>query len=157
MRLTIPPEEEPREFTHILTDYNGVLAKDGFLFPGVREGLEELGRLFSVHVATADTFGTVAEQLKGLPLDLKVIPSNEPQDEAKLRILEQLGASNTIAIGNGRNDALMLKRAGLGICVVGEEGAAVQALVNAQVVVNNIGDAFGLLLNPYRIVATLRN
>jgi soluble P-type ATPase len=157
MLLTIPPEEKPREFTHILTDYNGVLARDGLLLEEARKGLIEAGRLFSVHVATADTFGTVRDQLEGLPVALQVIPGNVSQDRSKFDILSSLGPEHTIAIGNGRNDALMLKYAGLGICVVGLEGAAVAALLNAQVVVNSIEDAFGLLLNPFRLKATLRN
>ena len=157
MRLTIPPEEKEREFTAILTDYNGVLARDGLLLEGVAEGIRQLARTFSVHVATADTFGTVARQLEGLPVELEIVPSHVPQDEAKLEILKRLGAERTIAIGNGRNDVLMLQNAGLGICVVGCEGASVRALVSAQVVVKSVRDAFGLLRNPRRLVATLRN
>ncbi len=157
MLLTIPPEEEPREFIHILTDYNGVLAVDGVLIREAREGILRAANSFSVNVATADTFGTVRGQLEGLPVTLQVLSSQGPQDEAKLELLRTLGPERTVAIGNGRNDALMLKEAGLGICVMGREGAAVATLINADIVVGSIGDAFGLLMNAERIKATLRN
>ena len=37
---------------------------------------------------------------------------------------ESLGTEKVVAVGNGVNDSLMLKKAALGIIVIGEEGAA---------------------------------
>ncbi len=59
-------------------------------------------------------------------------------------------------MGNGRNDRLMLARAGLGIAVVGPEGAHHEALAAASVVVPDIRAGLDLLLNPKRLLATLR-
>jgi soluble P-type ATPase len=61
-----------------------------------------------------------------------------------------------VCIGNGRNDRLMVAAAGLGIAVIQGEGAAVETLNAARVAVPDIGVALGLLLNPARLVATLR-
>jgi soluble P-type ATPase len=54
------------------------------------------------------------------------------------------------------NDSLMMKKAALGIIVIGEEGASVKAINNADIVVKDIHDALDLLLNKIRIKATLR-
>ena len=61
-----------------------------------------------------------------------------------------------IAIGQGANDAAMLKEAALGIGVMSPEGAATETLLSADIVVPNIFVAFDLLDNPLRIAATLR-
>jgi soluble P-type ATPase len=50
----------------------------------------------------------------------------------------------------------MLKEAAIGIAVVGPEGASAAALQQADVVTRSIIDALDLLLNPRRLVATLR-
>jgi len=49
----------------------------------------------------------------------------------------------------------MIAEAALGICVVGKEGAAGEALGNADLVVTNILDALDFLLKPLRQKATL--
>jgi soluble P-type ATPase len=61
-----------------------------------------------------------------------------------------------VAIGQGANDAGMLREAGLGICVLSPEGTAVETLMNADLVASSIFEALELLEKPLRIVATLR-
>jgi soluble P-type ATPase len=61
-----------------------------------------------------------------------------------------------VAIGNGRNDRLMLAAAVLGIGVVGGEGLAGEALRASGIVVRHIVDALELLPEPRRLIATLR-
>ncbi|MFV0422482.1 HAD family hydrolase [Oleidesulfovibrio sp.] len=77
--------------------------------------------------------------------------------EAKLQVLVQLGATQCVAMGNGRNDALMLKEAALSIAITGTEGTSTAALIAAQVAIHNINDGLDLLLHPARLKATLRN
>jgi len=79
-------------------------------------------------------------------------------DEAdqKGTLVEQLGAERVVAIGNGANDAWMLRASALGMAVLGPEGLAEEALRAADVVVASIHDALDLLLHPRRLVATLR-
>jgi soluble P-type ATPase len=67
-----------------------------------------------------------------------------------------LGAEHTIAIGQGANDALMLKCAIIGICILSEEGTAIEALINADLLVPDIHSGLKLLLNPRRLTASLR-
>ena len=61
-----------------------------------------------------------------------------------------------VAIGQGANDAGMLKSAALGICVLSQEGASVESLLAADLVVPNIFAALELIEKPLRIVASLR-
>jgi soluble P-type ATPase len=75
----------------------------------------------------------------------------------KLEYIAQLGRKTVAAVGNGRNDRLMLQAAGLGIAVIGPECAAAEALAAADIVAPNILAALDLLLNPLRLVATLRS
>ena len=75
----------------------------------------------------------------------------------KLDYVKELGCENTVCIGNGRNDRLMLKEARLGIAVILTEGVAQSTLSSADVVCTNIVSALELLLNPLRLTATLRS
>lgn len=140
---------------YLVADFNGTLACDGVLLPGARDGLCLLAEKLAIHVVTADTFGYAKEALVEIPCELVVLPPGG-QDFAKLRYLENLGASNCVCIGNGRNDRMMLEAAGLSIVVMQGEGAAVETLLMAKVAVADIDAALGLLLNPRRLIATLR-
>ena len=149
------PGAQLLRLSHLILDYNGTLAADGSLLPGVAERLEILAKHLEIHILTADTFGSVRNQVADLPVQLAVIPP-EKQAQAKAAYLEKLGPANAAAIGNGRNDALMLKEAALGIAVMQTEGAATAALLAAEVVTSEIVDALDLLLHPDRLKATLR-
>lgn len=140
---------------HLVADYNGTLARDGRLLPGVAEAFARLAERLTLHVVTADTHGGARAALTGLPCQLTLLPEGA-QDEAKRRIVEALGAAHCAALGNGRNDRLMLAAAGLGIAVIEAEGVAVETLQAARVAAPGIEAALGLLLNPARLVATLR-
>jgi soluble P-type ATPase len=144
------------DLRHLVLDYNGTIALDGGLLPGVAERLAGLAQDLELHVVTADTFGTVAARLKDLPCRLSVLPP-VGQDEAKLAYVRSLGASRVVAVGNGRNDRLMLREAALGLAVLGGEGASALALQAADVVCPDILAALDLLACPLRLVATLRS
>ena len=141
---------------HLVMDYNGTLAVDGMLLPGVAEVLKNLASQINIHVITADTFGMVKEQLKGLPVEITITPM-EDQAGAKLRFISELGTDSVVAIGNGRNDRKMLEAATLGIAVIQTEGSAAETLTGADVVSPGILEALELLLNPKRLIATLRS
>jgi soluble P-type ATPase len=140
---------------HLVLDYNGTLAVDGELLPGVAEGLRALASDLSIHVLTADTFGKAAKGLAGLPCDLAVLPPGE-QDLAKRDFVFKLGADQCACMGNGRNDRLMLEAAGLGVAVILGEGAAGVTLAAADIVCTSITAALELLRHPLRLAATLR-
>jgi len=140
---------------HLVLDYNGTLAVDGVLLPGVKETLQSLSRKIDVHVVTADTFGKAGEGLTGVECQLTVLDPGR-QDQAKLDFVKRLGADRTVAIGNGRNDALMLEAAALGIAVILAEGASTLSLGKADVVCLNVVEALQILTHPLRLRATLR-
>jgi P-type E1-E2 ATPase len=140
---------------HLVCDYNGTLARDGDLLDGVGSRLTALASKLTVQVLTGDTFGTAERALRGLPCAVTVLPA-ERQAEAKAAFVARLGAAEVVAVGNGRNDRLMLSAAALGIGVIGDEGSAADALHACDIVVRDIIDAFALLDNPRRLVATLR-
>jgi soluble P-type ATPase len=140
---------------HLVMDYNGTLAQDGLLLEGIRSRLESLAEQLRLHVITADTFGMAGSQLTGLPCQLVILPVEE-QAQAKLAYVDGLGRDQVVAIGNGRNDRLMVTSAALGITVVQEEGASTETLLAADVVMTDILSALDMLLFPKRLIATLR-
>ncbi len=150
------PGYKALQLEYLLLDYNGTLAYDGELLSGVASRLQQLSPQLKIHVLTADTFGSVREALVEVPADISVL-AKDSQDVAKLRYVLKLGPEKTVAIGNGRNDRLMLQTAALGIAVCQAEGTAVQTLLAADVVIPDIQAALGLLIHPLRLMATLRS
>ena len=144
------------QLAHLVLDYNGTLAVNGDLIDGVKSCLSELAGDLSIHVVTADTFGKAAHALADVDCHLVILPPGN-QAVAKADYVHALGGEATAAIGNGRNDRLMLEHAILGIAVLGEEGAATAAMMAADVVVREVLSALDLLRNPRRLVATLRS
>ena len=149
------PGDEPIKLKNLVIDYNGTLAIDGMLLPGVADRLQILSEKLSIYVVTADTFGRVAKGLEGLPCELVILQPGA-QDSKKRLFVEQLGSNQTACIGNGRNDRLMLQDAVLGIVVVQGECASTAAITAADITATSILDALDLFLNPMRMMATLR-
>lgn len=140
---------------HLVTDVNGTIARDGRLLDKVARPLIAMRDRLTVHLITADTYGRQGDI--DMALALKAVRlSGENQAGEKAEYVRSLGAEKVIAMGNGANDALMLKEAAIGIAVMGDEGLAVEALMAADVTVKDIYDALGLLEFPTRLVATLR-
>jgi len=144
------------QLSSLVMDYNGTLACDGLLLDGVKEKINFLAEKMQIYVITADTFGKAEEQLAGVNCQLHIAPK-ENQAEAKLDFIKKLDAKKTVAIGNGRNDNLMLKNAVLGIAVLQKEGVASATFLVADLVCANILDALDLFVYPLRLVATLRS
>lgn len=141
--------------SRLVLDVNGTIAAGGALLPGVADRLAKLAPTVQAVAVTADTHGTAAELGKSLGIPVHVI---EPGWEAgqKLALVEDLGPETVVAVGNGANDALMLRASAVGVCVVGPEGAARAALESADVVVTDVCSALDLLIDPARLLATLR-
>lgn len=140
---------------HLVLDYNGTIAEDGELIPGVQNRLSTLSQKLSIHVLTADTFGTVEEKLSGAPVKLHILGEGK-QDEMKLDYVRSLDSSSVVSVGNGGNDRLMLEASGLGLSVLQTEGAAAGTLFASDAVCRSICDALDLLIHPLRLTATLR-
>lgn len=143
------------EIEHLVLDVNGTIALDGLPLQGVAEALAELSQVMHVWAITADTCGTAASLGEALGIKVKVITAGE-ESAQKAAFIDDLGAQGVVAVGNGANDGLALRTAAIGIAVLGREGLASEALDAADLVVSDIRDALGLLIEPRRLIATLR-
>ena len=143
------------QLEHLVADVNGTLAVDGVLLDGLAKRIASIRDRLTVHLLTADTHGrqSVIDQQLNL-VATRLTEGNE--QEQKRAFVERLGAEHVAAIGHGANDASMLKAAALGICVMSAEGAAVETILAADLVVPTIFDALDLVDKPIRIIASLR-
>lgn len=154
LELTIPGRGELR-IIHLVTDVNGTLALDGILHDGLAKRIGLLRDRLQIHLLTADTHGRQAVIDGQLNLTaVRITGGNEAQQKADY--VKTLGADSVIAIGQGANDAFMLKEAALGICVLSKEGVAVETLIAADLLVPDIFCALDLLEKPVRLIASLR-
>jgi len=143
------------EIENIVLDLNGTIATDGRIPPEVKEKIGSLADQVKIYILTADTQGMANEETKDMNVELiKII--EEDSHQGKFEFLKTLDLERTVAVGNGNNDQLILKEAGLGIAVLGEEGLSVSVIKNADVVIKDISDALDLFLKPKRLIATLR-
>lgn len=140
---------------YLVLDLNGTIAEDGVVFADVTGCVRRLADVLEIIVVTADTHGTAGVAAEQIGAKLRLI-EREREAESKLDLVDELGAERVVAVGNGANDVLMLRDAAIGIAVIGPEGAASRAVAAADVVTTSIGDALGLLVEPPRLIATLR-
>jgi soluble P-type ATPase len=155
IEIPLPGREIKLEIKNLVLDMNGTLTVDGKLVAGVGARLQRLKNILNVHLLTSDTLGcgaVVADEL-GIPF-FKV---GSQGGEDKLDFLNTIGAEQTIVIGNGYNDRLIMEHAALSMAVIGAEGCSVLALQKADIAVDSILTALDLVLNPMRIIATLRD
>ena len=143
------------EIENLVLDLNGTIATDGKIPLEVKEKINNLSDKVKIYILTVDTQGTASEESSDMGVELLKV-SEEDSTKVKLRVVESLDPTRTVAIGNGSNDHLMLREAALGVAVLGEEGISTSAMKNADVVVKNISDALDLFLKPKRLIATLR-
>ena len=155
IQISIPPNRE-LHLSHLCLDLNGTISIGGELVVGVSERLAKLCKHMSIHVITADTNGNAALLLRDMPLSLYQVGKNN-QGEEKLHFIQTLGEKNCVCMGNGHNDRLMLRYAGLSIGIIGAEGMAATALAVADIVLPDINNALDLLIFPNRLIATLRD
>jgi P-type E1-E2 ATPase len=154
IQLDIPGRGTLR-IAHLVLDVNGTLAKDGRLLDKVAKPLAALRDRVTIHLLTADTYGR--QDNIDLMLGVRAVriqPGEEGRQKAEY--VQRLGAETVMAVGQGANDADMLRAAGVGVAVLGDEGLAVTALQSADVVMSSIYDALSLLEYPTRLIATLR-
>mgnify|MGYP005817836787 CR=1 FL=1 len=154
IKLDIPGFGQ-RALDHLVLDYNGTLAIDGRIQPGVSSRLSQIKHNLLIHILTADTFGTVRATFGQTDYTVHILPAGDER-EAKAEYVRTLGAKTCVCMGNGGNDATMLKEAGLSMAVLQPEGVAMAALLAAHVLVPGIEAALDLLLHPSRLTATLR-
>lgn len=140
---------------HLVCDVNGTLALDGTLIEGAANALLELGDRLTLHLLTADTHGN--QDSIDQQLGLKAVRvTNGAEGEAKGEYVNALGRHTVVAIGQGANDAEMLRNAAVGICLISPEGLAVETLMAADILADSIRSALEMLRHPMRLVASLR-
>lgn len=140
---------------HMVSDVNGTIALDGQLQNGLARKITALQDRLQVHLLTADTHGR--QDIIDQQLNLKAVRVERGHEaQQKAAYIKNLGPDNVIAIGQGANDAAMLKAAAIGIGLVSTEGIAVETLLSADIIVPDIHAAIDLLNKPLRIVASLR-
>jgi P-type E1-E2 ATPase len=140
---------------HLVMDVNGTLAVDGILLEGVARRIGALRNRLTIHLLTADTHGGQAAIDHLLNLQAVRIRQGDEAGQ-KAAYIRQLGAECVAAIGQGANDAQMLKTAALGICVLSEEGLAIETLTSADLLMPDILSALDLFDKPLRLIASLR-
>ena len=154
LQLTLPGRGE-LNIQHLVTDVNGTLALDGILLNGLVKRIGALRDRVQVHLLTADTHGKQAIIDQQLNLTaVRITGGNEA--EQKALYVRNLGAETVIAIGQGSNDAAMLKTAALGICIMSREGVAVETLLAADLLLPDIFAVLDLFDHPLRMLASLR-
>ena len=155
--ITVPiPGWGELAIEYVMVDFNGTIALDGKLKKEVKDVIDKISRYVKVFVITADTYESVDSEIGASTVTfIKVNKSMSGEEKAK--VVRELGPEKIVAIGNGANDAAMLKEAALGIAVVGEEGCSAALIKEADLVVGDIVTAFGLIAHPERLVATLRD
>ncbi len=141
---------------NLVLDYNGTIACNGKVVPGVMEILQQIKSKVKVYILTADTYGTVKNEFENTGIEVHILKSDNGTLE-KFEFVKNLDSEKTISIGNGNNDAAMLKESLLSIAIMGGEGCSFKALANADIVVGNILDALLLVEDPIKIKATLRS
>lgn len=143
------------QLEYLVSDVNGTLAVDGHIIEGLPRLIRNLKDRFEIVLITADTHHKQDQIDSQLDLQsVRIPPGNEGATKAEF--VRNLGAERVIAIGQGANDADMLKSAAIGICVLSREGTALDAITSADLLAPDIFSAFELLDNPLRLVASLR-
>ena len=141
---------------NLVLDYNGTIACNGKVIPGVMEMLQQIKSKATVYILTADTYGTVKKEFENTGIEVRILNSDNGTLE-KCEFVKNLGSEKTISVGNGNNDAAMLKESVISISIIGSEGCSYKALANSDIVVTNIIDALSLVEDPIKIKATLRS
>jgi soluble P-type ATPase len=154
MITILRPGQEPLEIEFILIDFEGTLASDQRVHPKAKDKINLLSKRTKIYILTKREKEGVEETLRRVKAEIFYSMEAETS-QRKLDLLRQLGATRTVAIGNGLDDIPMMEEAGLGICVIGKEGTSVEAMKKADVVALNIIDALDFLLKPLRQKATL--
>ena len=143
---------------NLLFDINGTLQFQGKISPDLIIKFEELKKIYKIYLISADTRGNLKEIAETLDVDyIKIKPQGITEAVAKNNELIRLGKNVTVAVGNGNNDALMLKNAVIGIVIIGNEGASIKCIMNSDVALPSPLSALDFLLDEKIMIATLRS
>ena len=143
---------------NVIFDVNGTLQFIGKISEDLVVKFNELKKFYDIYLVSSDIRGNLKELAEKLGVKyIKVNPEGKTEAEAKNEVLSQLGKDTTAAVGNGNNDALMLKNAVIGIAIIGSEGATLKSVLNSDVVVPSPLNAIDFLLDEKIMIGTLRS
>jgi soluble P-type ATPase len=137
----------------VILDVSGTLAVDGRLVDGVKSRIAKLQSLGFHIVFFTDNARNDADGIAEF-LDIQWRPAATAAD--KLHEARALGLEYCVFIGNGRDDLELMKAVKLGIVTLQAEGVAEETFQAGDVVVLTINDALDLMIEPERLIATLR-
>ena len=158
MKEFIIPHYGKITIKNIIFDINGTIQFKGQIADDLVKKFQELKKSYKVYLVSADTRGNLKELAEKLEVSyIKINPIENSEAEEKNRELIKLGKDVTVAVGNGNNDALMLKNSILGITVLGSEGATIKSILNSDVIVPDPISAINFLLDEKVILGTLRS
>jgi soluble P-type ATPase len=147
-----------RDIHTVVCDFTGTLSCGGRVAPGVRKRLLTLLDRVELRIITSDSFGRATDELKGVVAPR--ILSGGRHDIEKQDYVKGFALPHVAALGNGNNDRLLLKTVkeggGLAVAVDNGEGCAIDALLNAHLLVVGAANALDLLLEMRGCMATLR-
>ena len=144
----------------LVTDYSGTLTCGGRLTEGVERRLIRLAEVVEIVVLTSDTFGTARKELMAIPATIEILKGEHHDAQKREYVRQRVDAAQTAALGNGVNDRLMLaavrEAGGLAVAVDNGEGVAAETAAGANLLIHGAANALDLLLEPDRLVASLR-
>ena len=117
------PGQEPLEIDFILIDFEGTLASDRRVHPKAKDKLNLLAKRAKIYILTKEKKEHVEEVLRKVKAEIVYLTEGE-SSKKKLDLLRQLGATRTVAVGNGADDGPMMEEAVFGLCVIGKAGAS---------------------------------
>ena len=158
MRKIIIPYHGEITIKNVIFDINGTIQFKGQISEELVQKFEELKKFYNILLVSSDTRGNLKNIAKKLGVNFKKVNTQGINDaEAKNNELKKLGKEVTVAVGNGNNDALMLKNAILGIAILGSEGASTRSILNSDVVFTDVINAIEFLLDEKTMISTLRS
>lgn len=144
----------------LISDYSGTLTRGGKLTEGVEERLIRLAEVVEIVVLTSDTFGTARKELAAIPAMIEILEGEHHAAQKREYVRQRVDVTQVAALGNGVNDRLMLAAVqaagGLAVAVDNGEGVAAQTVAGATLLIHGAANALDLLLEPERLVASLR-
>ena len=155
MKTIAVPGYGSLKLKNVVLDLNGTLTESGEFIPGVLDSLDTLRAAgLKIYILSGDTRGTLAQTFEHLP-GIEAVATKTAQE--KRSFVESIGPEHTVCLGNGNIDVEMFEAAKLSICTIQAEGATTKAMLHADIVVTHIKHAFDILLDPYKLIATLRS
>jgi soluble P-type ATPase len=148
------PGMESLDIHFVLIDFEGTLAMDGRVHPKAKDKVNLLSKRATIIILTKSNREKVEEALRKMRAEILYVTEGDSSQQ-KLNALQRLGAHQTAVIGNGLDDVRIMEQAGLGMCVIGKEGASAEAMAKADLVVTHVLDALDFLLKPMRQRAIL--